>query len=706
MKARRAAFGSILWAVLACDGPSPSGLDGGGLDGGGLDGGGVGCGLPVPFPQEGSAVPEVPTDFAVFGRAGSVVVLPLADAGVALFGACREDCAASNAAFRAQFLLRVRNEAQLAAVSAITARRLRLSPSGSGGAGGGLPGVGGNGGAIAPPPTQIRPFDYSTTTVQLAGVDEADVVKSDGQLLVVASGSAVSVLTMWPAADLRLRSRLTFAFPPSGLSLTGERLVVLGEAAGSTHVELWLLTDPTRPTRVGRWVFSGTSAVSRRVGGQLRLTFEARSSARVLPDLGLSAPLAALFDVKLDEAQIARAAWSLATRAAALADDATLERLYALPHTFSDQRQGRTGTIALAATPLVRGVTGVATIDLDGPPAPARVHALLVAPGTVAGIEPGFVLATQRHESSPTGRSDLVRVALDGPQPQYAHGVLDGWVSGPMAVDEAAGVLRVVASKDSGARVVTFERTGEVLRVLGTSGEMGRNEQVTAVRFDGPRAYVVTFPTPRWPPPSEGLFDPLYTVDLSRPATPAVLGELHIPGFSTFVMPIDGQRLLSVGTWVNPNAVFSRAVQLQQFDVGDLAAPRRTHLTVLGDSTTSSEAQLTHHAFTYFAARAAVAVPYRRSEGQSTRSNLRVWGVSADAGFVEKGTLEVDPPEELRTCTGSPGFETCVSRWTQPAVRRSVMADDFVYGVSDRSVTVARIATPNEPVASALLDPP
>jgi uncharacterized secreted protein with C-terminal beta-propeller domain len=121
-------------------------------------------------------------------------------------------------------------------------------------------------------------------------------------------------------------------------------------------------------------------------------------------------------------------------------------------------------------------------------------------------------------------------------------------------------------------------------------GGLERGERVYAVRFAGEMGYVVTFRET----------DPLYTVDLSRPARPVVRGELHLPGYSAYLHPVGPQLMLGVGRE-------SSGMLLSLFDVSDASKPRRVRHRIVSRAAASVEAD--HRAFLYWPPRRLAVLP-------------------------------------------------------------------------------------------------
>jgi hypothetical protein len=201
------------------------------------------------------------------------------------------------------------------------------------------------------------------------------------------------------------------------------------------------------------------------------------------------------------------------------------------------------------------------------------------------------------------------------------------------------------------------------------------NEQVWAVRFFAERAYVVT----------ARLVDPLYVVDLSDPADPALAGQLEIPGVSTYLRPLGSpgsQALLSVGRQLDATGRAS-SVKVELFDVRDIGNPRSLGAQILGGEMSSTDASYDPHALTFL-------------ENPSDPSVLRlalpidVFGSNATWSYSSLSLLEVhgvggESPQlsfqgAMRTAEagGVPGFRPI----------RGVLHGESVFAVSgDRVVS-------------------
>jgi hypothetical protein len=247
-------------------------------------------------------------------------------------------------------------------------------------------------------------------------------------------------------------------------------------------------------------------------------------------------------------------------------------------------------------------------------------------------------------------------------------------------------------------RLTVLGENSGYLDVVGQSPDLAEGERVMSTRIVGDKGFVVTFRQ----------VDPLFTFDLKNPAQPKIIGELTIPGFSTYMHPLDENHLLTIGTYV-PAPVDGqtqqwreRRLQLAIFDVTDMANPKQTHLQLVGTASSWSEAQSEHKAFNYFAAKKLLAIPFADWNSSYAgdaywsyfTSELRVYSVDPLTGFTPKGAVSMSDMYQ------SHRYSNWVYYW-QPFVRRSVMADDFVYAISDAGLKVANIANLSKTIASA-----
>ncbi len=241
-----------------------------------------------------------------------------------------------------------------------------------------------------------------------------------------------------------------------------------------------------------------------------------------------------------------------------------------------------------------------------------------------------------------------------------ASGLVDGTLLNQFSLSEHEGHLRVATtagtpwgSESSESFVTVLRERGDVLEIVGQVGNLGRGERIFAVRFMGDRAFVVTFRQ----------VDPLYTLDLSVPSDPRVLGELKIPGFSDYLHPVGDDHLLGVGMDADDDGRVLGA-QVSLFDVSDMTDPLRTAQLGLGpgggdggdndvNQSSSSPVSWDAKAFTFWDGVAVIPVDWWRYDprggGEANGSDAVLVEVDVDGRLTEIGRVSHPETEECET---------------------------------------------------------
>jgi hypothetical protein len=284
------------------------------------------------------------------------------------------------------------------------------------------------------------------------------------------------------------------------------------------------------------------------------------------------------------------------------------------------------------------------------------------------------------------------RFAIDAAGASYrGSGLVKGRVLNQFAMDEHQGNLRIATTTgqlpadEVHSTLTVLSPSDGGLRTVGVIDGLAPREDIRSVRFDGERGFIVTFEKT----------DPLFVLDLRDPRRPRVLGELKVPGFSTYMHPMDAGHLLTIGYDAADQGGFAffSGVLLQIFDVSEPRWPRLDHREVIGTRGTSSEALTDHLAFTYFAPRQLLALPMSVCEGGDpnqglygatmTFSGLMVYDVTAAAGFKLRGKIS----------HAAAATDACWSWWTEATstVKRSIVMDDHVFSVTGAEIKVASL---------------
>jgi hypothetical protein len=599
--------------------------------------------------------------------------------------------------------------------------------------------------------------DFSGTTVQVASVDEPDVVETDGDYLYVLQGSQLVKLRAWPAAQTETLATTPIEGSPYDMFVSGGKAVVfssvyrdLGASPGMdpnygyyypyyypTFTKLTVLdVEQDVPAVLRESYLEGYYVSSRRHDGVVRAVIQDNYKVPSLDGVYIEyfTPFGEPYRQQDIDAQV----------------DAWLERtLWAVTETELDDWLPRQFTVvggeAVAAPrdcsdyyqpdlDLSRsGVTQIFSLDVgsdDGSSALDAATVLARAERVYQNAEVVLLAQTDygTFETNYSETTNLHRFDLDGDGLAYtASGQLPGYIQSQFSLDEYEGTIRVSTTENRWGgevdgqatgpknRVFTLETDDGSLDVLGQTEVFGEGEQIFATRFIGELGYVVTFRQ----------VDPLFVVDLSDPSAPTLVGELHIPGFSNFLFPLDEDHLFAIGRDATETGV-TLGVALKIFDVSDPSDPRVAHEYVYSGEA-YSDANFDHHAMTFHPDGGRIAFPL--TDWRTGQSSIEVLDVDAGTGFTRRGALTPTVPEyTLEECVIFLGYgEDALDGWLGAEIeawpeladqllaqcrgmeqmRRGVLRAETVYGISTRAVYAQAVSELGEPpsIRAALPDP-
>ncbi|HEX6422458.1 MAG TPA: beta-propeller domain-containing protein [Acidimicrobiales bacterium] len=508
---------------------------------------------------------------------------------------------------------------------------------------------------------------FSGTNVQVEGVDEPDVVETDGERILAVAGGQLHLAS---AAEGRVVASVEL---PDGMGdaemlLSGDRVLLLGGGfavgpLGPLVLEDAVGRDAIVPEPAGmqvvqvdigdgeltvsdRAVLDGTYVSARMTGDIARIVLHADPQQR-LPFVAPATPAEQAAEaaeahnrevVEQADPEDLLPRWRRPADGGELADQGPLldcEDTHA-PGTFSGF-----GMVTVVSVDLSDGLAaGLASAGGAGVLAGGQTvyaspdHLYVAAP---EWIDWPTVPEDERDTVAEHHGTDIHRFDISDPgaAAYEGSGHVDGTLLGQFAMDEHDGHLRVATTTGSpwaegdgeseSHVVVLAPEDGALVPVGGVSG-LGPGETIHSVRFMGDVGYVVTFEQK----------DPLYTIDLADPADPRVTGELEILGYSAYLHPAGDGRLIGVGQDATEDGTVV-GMQVALFDVGDPAAPARVAQTTVAGAT--SAAEFDHRAFLWWPDGGLVAVP-ASTYGPQPFDGLIGFTVDTGAGTIaERGRV-------------------------------------------------------------------
>jgi hypothetical protein len=467
------------------------------------------------------------------------------------------------------------------------------------------------------------------TNTQETGIDEPDVAKTDGRVVVRlengrrlvvtdVSGSTPRDVGMWRSPPTSHLDGLLLVghhvlLTSSGPTAVEDRVDPSSKVVGSPDVELIDLniSDPSRPLETSRTSFSGRPLSLRQHGDTVRLV--SSTGLPALPFVQARAGRLTEDQATQRNREIVRAstvdAWlprlTSTSGSAPLVgcDEVYHPTKWSGPDTVT-VASFRPGAVSSATAVAVTGAGEEVYSSTD------RLYVTSTDWGDRLVLERPMTTAGSDAPIRPLtpARTNLHAFSLDGAATRYvASGTIDGTIRDRWSLDEHDGHLRVAVSwpdRDGNARengIVVLDEKDGVLEPVGELRGLGVDEQIQSVRWFDDLAVLVTFRQT----------DPLYTVDLTEPTHPRELGSLEVPGFSSYLHPIGGDRLLGIGTDATRQGR-GLGAQAGIFDTSNLTRARQVGKVTFGEHSLLGAAE-DPHAFTWLpGAQAAITTLERR----------------------------------------------------------------------------------------------
>jgi uncharacterized secreted protein with C-terminal beta-propeller domain len=592
-------------------------------------------------------------------------------------------------------------------------------PPAGGGGGDGAAGGGATPGAAGDP--------VSGTNTQEEGVDEADILKTDGNYLYTISGNELLIVDARVPDQLAIVGRVTVPEGAQAIYLMGDRVVVLsqtywyampqdwplgaappGAAGGGVGIlpgegggiacPIWWgayqpqvaittvdVSDRTAPTIVHETTVDGSLIDSRAVDGHIYTVIQ--NTLMPPPPILIDDPKGSVYE----------------------SEDAYREQLQAaLPDIlpgFTTTDFNPDGSIAGEGDgSLVDGadvyvpttvpgdqLLSVAVFDPTSDTAgPTSVTTVAGTSGEVYASQTSLYVAATDYSSPWRGgveSTQIYKFALNGDSvPLDAVGSVDGTVLNQFSMDDEGGYFRIATTIGWGDTatnsVYVLADTGDDLSVVGSVLDLGISERIQSVRFEGDAGYVVTFRQ----------VDPLFTIDLSDPTNPHVVGELKIPGFSSYLQVVGDGRVVGLGRDADPVTGAVGGLQVSLFDVSDLAHPAQLDVYSFSSDQWGgySDAEWDHHAISWFADLGILTLPVTIDWTQPAA--LEVLHLGAD-GITLLGEIVHDTQVLRSLRIGDNLF--------------SMSADAIqVHSLTDPSVLIGSVALPVQLPPPFPVDPP
>jgi inhibitor of cysteine peptidase len=557
---------------------------------------------------------------------------------------------------------------------------------------------------------------YSTTNVQVEGVDEADVVKTDGTYIYQVNKEKVVITQSVPANDMKVVSTLAFpdqSLHPIELYVDDKQLIVIGATYNSNPAIM------------------GNNAKSMPIRPNGRQTVKA-----VIYDIKDKSNLKKLREVELEgnyvsSRKIGNSLYVIANQwinVQALKDANTDNKLQAAPG-YRDTVAGDSftslpfGQIRYFPNAIVPNYVSIGAIQLDSPIEPMQVTSYVGSGENVYASENNLYIATREYklnsnmpETQMKSKIAIAPMASDthiykfsleqGKVKAVANGKVPGTLLNQFSMDEHEGYFRIATTTgdmwrtDGNTSKNNLYVLDGTMNVAGQLEDLAPGEKIYSTRFIGDRAYMVTFKK----------VDPLFVIDLKNPSAPNLLGKLKIPGYSDYLHPYDENHIIGFGKDAvealnegDPKAsttAYYQGMKIALFDVTDVANPKEMFKESIGDRGTDSELLHNHKALLFSKEKGLLAFPVTVTKRAANSSNVMQYGqfdyqgmyvynLSLEKGFQLRGRITHLSQEELNKAGGG-WYESNLN------INRGLYIDDILYTISQGKLKANILSTLQE----------
>jgi inhibitor of cysteine peptidase len=564
-----------------------------------------------------------------------------------------------------------------------------------------------------PTAAEAAETDYSKTNIQVEGVDEADIVKTDGEYIYVVSGGNVTIVKAYPPEEGRVLSKISLTGGIAGIFINGDKLAVFETEYGvyplyeggvaydldssSEEVnkptgddETSSSSPPTNGSAPDDETRTSSSSSEPKNGSTPEeptkvpepIVYEPPTTSIKVYDISNRGNPVLKRNFSVDgnyfsSRMIGDYVYVVATQWAVFIEtDVFLPRVHSdnetdiIPaddiyyYNFSDSSYSFTTIVAL-------------NIQNDAQE-PTHQTILLGGTSTIYVSQNNIYLTFPNYtwQENETMKTTIQRIKINKQAITFAaQGEVPGYILNQFSMDEHNGYFRI-ATTTNNWRTFAEEATSKNnvyildmnLNIVGKLEDLAPGEQIYSARFMGDRCYLVTFKQ----------IDPFFVIDIANPTEPKVLGYLKIPGFSGYLHPYDKNHIIGIGKQDNN-------VKLSLFDVTDVTAPTETAKYIVEAEYSDSPVLYDHKAFLFDKPKQLLALPvstnmfWLRGGNSGYWQGAYIFDISLEQGFILEGTITHQNITDQ--------FEY------DHSVKRILYIDDVLYTISGMKVKMNNLET-------------
>jgi inhibitor of cysteine peptidase len=517
--------------------------------------------------------------------------------------------------------------------------------------------------------------DYSTTNIQVAGVDEADIIKTDGEYIYFVSGNKTIIMKAYPPEQAQIVSQIELEGNIIGIFINGDRLVLFEQetpyylyyddvpvvressvpyVSPKIFVKVYDISDRENPQLQREVSSDGQYVSSRMIGDYAYVVINEpvyeEEGEPILPEIRVSANETEIPATDIYYSNVSDYYYMYTTIIAV--------------NTQNDDQEPTYETILLGAS-----------------------SNLYVSLNNIYLTIPVWGSDIFGREVWDSPKSSIHRIHIEGDEIEYVtSGEVPGMVLNQFSMDEYADHFRVATTtwgETTSNHVYILDMD---LNIVGSLEDLAPGETIYSARFMGERGYLVTFKQ----------VDPLFVIDLSDPNNPEELGYLKVTGYSDYLHPYDENHIIGIGKETTDAGEFAwyQGVKISLFDVTDVGNPQEISKLEIGDRGTDSPVLWDHKAFLFDKSRNLMVMPILVAEvdqseypegvpswayGEPVWQGAYVFDISIDDGLQIRGRItHIDDLSDLEE-----GYYYYYSPFS---VERSLYIGDVLYTISQAKI--------------------
>ncbi|OGO03850.1 MAG: hypothetical protein A2Y91_00230 [Chloroflexi bacterium RBG_13_54_8] len=533
--------------------------------------------------------------------------------------------------------------------------------------------------------------DYSTTNIQVEGVDEADIVKTDGEFIYLVSNNTVFIVKVYPLEEARILSKIALEEKPEGLFINGDKLVVIhqnwGEAVvyrgesetkaispeqqwiSQTYIKVYNVANRENPVLERDVAVDGNYLGSRMVGDYAYAVISAPAFGGddekvILPSIDFDGTAIEIPASQIYYSDIADYSYSFTNIVAVNVKDNGQEP------TYETLLVGASSNIYVSLSNIYITSTVWGYGDGSGSHRTA-IHRIHMEQDNIEYQASGEVPGSVLNQFSMDEYGDFFRIATTTTN-IVAQIIQEGVVSDSLSRNTSENQIYIL-DKD--------------LDIVGKVEGLAPGESIYSARFMGNRCYLVTFKK----------VDPLFVVALDDPYSPKVLGYLKVTGYSDYLHPYDETHVIGIGKETEAaeegDFAWYQGVKISLFDVSDVENPVEIAKYEIGDRGTDSPVLRDHKAFLFDKSKNLLVLPILLAEvpqvpytdlrsqayGEYVWQGAYIFSISLDNGLHLEGRISHYDSDYPWTQKGY-YFSSAYS------VERSLYIDDVLYTISEQKI--------------------